>query len=307
MAHVLDVRQTGDRIPPSEECMRSAVISLCASSGGKWIRTRAALTRHSLLLSKSWDQAQTLHKIPLHEVTAIVRCATHGSSMDSILVNRQGSFAHGAGDVCTAQDGNQDAALCFMISAGGKNILCSADTAEEAQMWVSKLAHAAAQMANFATVDSDSDPDADMPLVHHETCEGYVNKRGQLNVAFRRRYFVLSDGCLKYYKTKPLPLDVFANLECGSIHCEGLVVKWLDEHSRLSLLPTGAASASGFSAPVPFLRPSAQDANRLLQVITNADGYNLGRIFTLRFSRCVCMIVVEACAGAFSLSHVIYI
>jgi len=53
--------------------------------------------------------------------------------------------------------------------------------------------------------------------------QGEVSKRGQLNPAFKRRYFVLpGDGTLKYYKSKKA-FDMDTKAYAGLIACKGLV------------------------------------------------------------------------------------
>ena len=53
--------------------------------------------------------------------------------------------------------------------------------------------------------------------------QGEVSKRGQLNPAFKSRYFVLpGDGTLKYYKSKKA-FDMDTKAYAGLIACKGLV------------------------------------------------------------------------------------
>ena len=53
---------------------------------------------------------------------------------------------------------------------------------------------------------------------------GLVRKRGRLNTAFAERFFVLSEGELKYYKTQDAfetrPFSVAGALDCRGMHVE---------------------------------------------------------------------------------------
>jgi hypothetical protein len=59
-----------------------------------------------------------------------------------------------------------------------------------------------------------------LPEVAHPLHQGFVRKRGQINTAFKLRYFVLSEGKLSYYAKKPRPTD----RPKGVLRCAGLEV-----------------------------------------------------------------------------------
>jgi len=59
-----------------------------------------------------------------------------------------------------------------------------------------------------------------LPEVAHPLHQGFVRKRGQINTAFKLRYFVLSEGNLSYYAKKPRPND----RPKGVLSCAGLDV-----------------------------------------------------------------------------------
>jgi hypothetical protein len=59
-----------------------------------------------------------------------------------------------------------------------------------------------------------------LPEVVHPHHQGFVRKRGQINTAFKLRYFVLSEGKLSYYAKKPRPTD----RPKGVLRCAGLEV-----------------------------------------------------------------------------------
>ena len=77
--------------------------------------------------------------------------------------------------------------------------------------------------------------------------EGEVRKRGQVNPAFQRRYFVLpGDGTLKYYKSKKA-FDMDTTAFAGSIACKGLVSHEPREQqaSSASIFPFTLTDATG--------------------------------------------------------------
>ena len=51
--------------------------------------------------------------------------------------------------------------------------------------------------------------------------KGWLYKRGRFNPDFKKRYFMLADGILKYFEKKPgKPLPTFKPRAMGSNECE---------------------------------------------------------------------------------------
>ena len=85
----LDVQkdEDGDKMPPAAACLGDCMVSRLSSRRDQWMKTRAVLTQSSLFLSKSSDQTQAVHRIPLHEITKIGRVGKdEGNSLFDLLI-----------------------------------------------------------------------------------------------------------------------------------------------------------------------------------------------------------------------------
>ena len=144
-------------------------------------------------------------------------------------------------NINTRNPGNLGHSESFEFSltdASGKRMICSVDTEEARELWISELMAATVALERGAWHKASADGLA-------RTHEGPVRKRGQVNTAFKSRYFVLSEGLLRYYKTKH---DYMAKrAEQGTLSCHNMQVEKLD--GKGSLHPPTArghdASATG--------------------------------------------------------------
>ena len=109
----------------------------------------------------------------------------------------------------------------LLTDASGKEVLCSVETEAAREEWVSKI-RAAVDEIDAIQGDGTALQSA-YPSVQHE---GPVRKRGQLNTAFASRYFVLSAGVLRYYKTKEAAKDRKTEPQ-GTLQCRLLRVEKL--------------------------------------------------------------------------------
>ena len=93
----LDVleQQVGDRMPPAADCVCDSICSLLSSTGHKWMKTRAVLTESSFFLSSTHDRNLAVHRIPLHEITKIVK-TSHDEENRGL--NKHKAVAHGTRD-----------------------------------------------------------------------------------------------------------------------------------------------------------------------------------------------------------------
>ena len=112
----------------------------------------------------------------------------------------------------------------FIITdAQGKRIICCVPSEVERDVWLSKLSKAAAESDPPSTSGTQFGPVSKNLSLSQWEHEGPVKKRGQVNTTFADRYFVLSQGVLKYYKKKT---DVAqGKKEQGTIHCRNLRVE----------------------------------------------------------------------------------
>ena len=92
--------QDGDRMPPVADCVRDSICSLLSSSGDKWLKTRAVLTESSLFLSNAHDRTLAVHRIPLHEITKIVKTSHDAENRG---INKHKAVAHGTLDKHVSQ------------------------------------------------------------------------------------------------------------------------------------------------------------------------------------------------------------
>ena len=92
--------QDGDRMPPVADCVRDSICSLLSSSGDKWLKTRAVLTESSLFLSNAHDRTLAVHRIPLHEITKIVKTSHDAENRG---INKHKAVAHGTADKHVSQ------------------------------------------------------------------------------------------------------------------------------------------------------------------------------------------------------------
>jgi len=100
--------------------------------------------------------------------------------------------------------------------AEGKIIVCSCDSSQARIIWLAHLQQSAAE--DFYT---------ETELLGFKctiTHMGLVRKKGRLNTAFAERFFVLSEGELKYYKTQDAfetrPFSVAGAFDCRGMHVE---------------------------------------------------------------------------------------
>lgn len=122
-------------------------------------------------------------------------------------------------NINTRNPGNRGHSESFEFSltdSSGKRTICSVDTEEARELWISELT------AAIAALERGGMHKDGLARTH----EGPVRKRGQLNTAFKSRYFVLSEGLLRYYKTKH---DYMAKrAEQGTLSCHNMRVEKQD-------------------------------------------------------------------------------
>ncbi|RLN90072.1 hypothetical protein BBJ28_00010232 [Nothophytophthora sp. Chile5] len=126
--------------------------------------------------------------------------------------------------------------LSLRVTAhGGLVVHLAAETREEIERWDRALAKATGKpLALGQAVENQEQETRDASDSTAKTCEGWLEKLGQRSNAWKKRYFVLSNGMLEYRKgpMEQLSAEIFVtDVKYSSDHPDALEIEFGADHS----------------------------------------------------------------------------